>query len=58
MRHQMIFTTTPVIKGPVINYAPVTQPPRVTTRNINTNPNSFLRGLVFPSKAGCGSCGR
>ena len=58
MRHQMIFTTTPVIKGPVINYVPVTQPPRASTRNINTNPNKFFRGLVFPSKAGCGSCGR
>jgi hypothetical protein len=54
----MIFTTTPVIKGPVINYAHVTQPPRASTRNINTNPNNFFRGLVFPSKAGCGSCGR
>jgi hypothetical protein len=58
MRHQMIFTTTPVIKGPVINYVPITQPPRATTRNINTSPNNFFRGLVFPSKAGCGSCGR
>ena len=55
-RHQMIFTTQNVVKQ---TYTPIVTPAsRNITRGINTNPNSFFRGLVFPSKAGCSSCGR
>ena len=60
-RHQMIFTTQNVVKQ---TYTPIVTPASrnitrgINSRGINTNPNSFFRGLVFPSKAGCSSCGR
>ncbi len=60
-RHQMIFTTNNVVKQAYVqNTQVVTPAPRSIARGINSNPNtnSFFRGLVFPSKAGCGSCGR
>lgn len=58
--HQMIFTTHNVIKQQsyVRNIQVVAPAPRSIARGINSNPNAFFRGLVFPSKAGCGSCGR
>lgn len=58
--HQMIFTTHNVIKQPsyVRNIQVVAPAPRSISRGINSKPNSFLRGLVFPSKAGCSTCGR
>jgi len=58
-RHQMIFTTHDVMKQPYMRNIPVVAPvSRSIPRSVSSNPGSFLRGLVFPSKAGCGSCGR
>lgn len=58
-RHQMIFTTHDAMKQPYVRNIPVVTPaPRSISRGVSSNPVSFLRGLVFPSKAGCGSCGR
>jgi hypothetical protein len=59
-RHQMIFTTHDAMKQSsyVRNIPVVTPAPRSIPRGVSSNPGSFLRGLVFPSKAGCGSCGR
>jgi hypothetical protein len=56
----MIFTTHDAMKQSsyVRNIPVVTPAPRSIPRGVSSNPGSFLRGLIFPSKAGCGSCGR
>ena len=58
-RHQMFFTRNNVVRQTNTQNIPVVTPaPRSIPRDVNSNPGSFLRSLVFPSKAGCGSCGR
>jgi len=55
----MFFTRNNVVKQTNTQNIPVVTPaPRSIPRSVNSNPGSFLRSLVFPSKAGCGSCGR
>ena len=58
-RHQMFFTRNNIVKQTYTQNIPVVTPaPRSITRDVSSNPGSFLRSLVFPSKGGCGSCGR